>query len=70
MDTEYVSVPEGARRLNMSVKWAWAHVADHRLPGVVRMGRTVRLHWPVLQRRVLGGQVLLPAHTRVCRRSR
>jgi predicted DNA-binding transcriptional regulator AlpA len=56
---DYVSVPEAARRLGMSEKWAWKHVADRRIPGILKLGRSVRLHWPTLQRRTLSGQLLL-----------
>jgi hypothetical protein len=59
MEAEYATVPEVAQLLRESEKWAWAHVADHRLPGVVRMGRSVRVHLPTLRRRLLSGQVLL-----------
>jgi excisionase family DNA binding protein len=53
------SVRELAVRLGVSEKFVWKHIQDGKLPGVVRCGRAVRVDKATIERRILGGQVLI-----------
>lgn len=48
-----------AKRLGVSEKWVWSHVYDGRLAGVIRCGRAIRIDRATIERRILGGKVLL-----------
>lgn len=52
------TIEQLAERLGMSVKWVRKHVADRRLPGIIRCGRAVRFDRAAIERRILSGQVL------------
>ena len=53
-----------AKRLGVSERFVRANVAAGRMPGVVKIGRTLRFEPAAIEKRVLSGSVLLPKKTR------
>lgn len=56
---DFLTPPELASYLNMSLKWVETHTAKDRIPGIVRCGRSIRYRKSEIDLRMLNGQILL-----------
>jgi predicted DNA-binding transcriptional regulator AlpA len=59
-ESEYLSPPQLAGKINMSKAFIDKYTREHRLPGMVKMGRFWRYRLADVEKQLLTGQILLP----------
>jgi len=57
-NSEFMSIKELCKYINMSEKFVYKHLLDGKIPAV-RMGRTWRIRKSEIEKRLLGAQFLL-----------
>ena len=58
-DPEYLTPPQLAKKLNMSLKWIQTQTQARRIPGQVKIGRLWRYRRWDVEKRLLSAQFLL-----------
>jgi hypothetical protein len=59
-DSEFLTAPQLAAKIHMSVAFVEKYTQSHRLPGMVKMGRFWRYRLIDVEKQLLTGQILLP----------
>lgn len=59
MDDNLLNIKELAQYLTMSVKWVEKHVLTGRLPGIVRLGRSIRFNKALIDKALKRKRLLL-----------
>lgn len=60
IESEFLTVEDLARKLNMSAKFIRRHVQTRRLPGLKKIGRMVRFERRAVEKALLREEFLLP----------
>lgn len=64
-DSDFLTAPQLATKIKMSIAFVEKYTHSHRLPGMVRMGRFWRYRIADVEKQLLTGQILLPLKRKI-----